>query len=287
MVVNSFLAEWPGPLSLLAPLYAPCYGPVPDEAAVKQSWASSATTSNEDASSETQLCPSFLPPGTAPLLEMTVYVAGLPLPVEVFQHDAVSPTGQPRTYYLVQSDVFRHRTRSQIYSFQNEDEMLTWLTIFNQAAAAVIVHQVRRRGAPLPVVPLSCTHSHAVATLHCAPCLPLPQAVKRVQLHDYHGGLSLMYIPERLRPSVLYVAHNAHYDATFPIPTPARRNKVYDHLGLNAEQVAQFVEHNGSFDMLRAIVVYLRVTQQGHGVVAVSPRCVVCSVAATDSCCAQ
>jgi hypothetical protein len=42
---------------------------------------------------------------------------------------------------------------------------------------------------------------------------PRPHSTTHHQLHSYHGGLSLMYIPERLRPAVLYVAHNAHYDA--------------------------------------------------------------------------
>jgi len=111
----------------------------------------------------------------------------------------------------VQAEVFRHRERGQIYTFQDEDEMLTWLAVFNQAVAAVVIKE----------------------------------RLSYMQLHDYHGGLSLMYIPERLRPAVLYVAHNAHYDATFPIPTPARRNKIYEHLNLNAEQVAGCAEHNG------------------------------------------
>jgi hypothetical protein len=134
--------------------------------------------------------------------------------------------------------VFRHRERGQIYTFQDEDEMLTWLAVFNQAVAAVVIKE----------------------------------RLSYMQLHDYHGGLSLMYIPERLRPAVLYVAHNAHYDATFPIPTPARRNKIYEHLNLNAEQVNAYAEHNGRFDILRSVVMVLRNQQQGHGVVAVSPR---------------
>jgi hypothetical protein len=70
------------------------------------------------------------------------------------------------------------RELSQIYTFADEDEMLTWLAVFNQAIAAVVMRE-------------SITH---------------------MQLHDYHGGLSLMYLPEAVRPAVLYVAHNAHYD---------------------------------------------------------------------------
>jgi hypothetical protein len=57
-----------------------------------------------------------------------------------------------------------------------------------------------------------------------------------------------------------------------PIPTAARRNKIYEHLNLNAEQVSPYTEHNGGFDMLRSIVMVLRNQQRGHGVVAVSPR---------------
>jgi hypothetical protein len=58
----------------------------------------------------------------------------------------------------------------------------------------------------------------------------------------------------------------------FPIPTAERRRHVYSFLGLNAEEAALYVEHNGSLDMLRAVVVYIRRCQQGYGVVAVSPR---------------
>lgn len=52
------------------------------------------------------------------------------------------------------------------------------------------------------------------------------------EVHDqcFHsvpaGALSLMYMPKQLRPAVVYVAHNAHYDACFPIPTPARKHQV-------------------------------------------------------------
>lgn len=56
--------------------------------------------------------PSFIPLGQAPLLALTVDVArGWQLPVEVFKVEAVAgagpAAGQPRTYYLVQNDLFR------------------------------------------------------------------------------------------------------------------------------------------------------------------------------------
>jgi hypothetical protein len=33
-------------------------------------------------------------------------------------------------------------------------------------------------------------------------------------------------MPQELRPAVMYVAHNAHYDACFAIPTPSRKHQV-------------------------------------------------------------
>jgi hypothetical protein len=54
----------------------------------------------------------------------------------------------------------------------------------------------------------------------------LAEAVTHVQLHDYHGGMCLQYLPENVQPEVLYVAHNAHYNAQFPVPTKDRRLKV-------------------------------------------------------------
>ena len=130
-----------------------------------------------------------------------------PLTVEVFKmevEEEVDGVRLKRTYYLVQNELFAARERSGIYSFEDEDEMLTWLAVFNQAVAAVVVQE----------------------------------GFQHLQLHDYHGGLSLMYIPENLRPAVLYVAHNAHYNAAFPIPTSARREQVHS---LNHQGCAQHV----------------------------------------------
>ncbi|WIA30035.1 hypothetical protein OEZ86_000130 [Tetradesmus obliquus] len=115
--------------------------------------------------------------------------------------------------------------------------MLTWLAVFNKAVAAVV----------------------------------LAEGVTHMQLHDYHGALSLQYLPEELPPAVVYVAHNAHYDATFPISTPKRKRQVYEHLNLTPE-AAPLTEHNGALDVLRGAVMHMRQRQQGCGVVAVSPR---------------
>jgi hypothetical protein len=40
---------------------------------------------------------------------------------------------------LLQCELFKHRLRGDIYTFEDEDEMLAWLAVFNQAVAAVCV----------------------------------------------------------------------------------------------------------------------------------------------------
>lgn len=39
----------------------------------------------------------------------------------------------------MQAEVFRHRKRGTIYSFDDESEMITWLSVFNQAVASIII----------------------------------------------------------------------------------------------------------------------------------------------------
>jgi hypothetical protein len=84
MVVDSFIKQWPGPISVIAPLYKACYAAAP---------GCSGTSSDQDG----VVRPSFLAPYERPLLTLTVDAAGTPNPVEVFrmQHENV-------TYYLVQ-----------------------------------------------------------------------------------------------------------------------------------------------------------------------------------------
>ena len=49
----------------------------------------------------------------------------------------------------LQAEIFRHRKRGTIYSFADESEMITWLSVFNQAVASIIiVLNINRVGAP-------------------------------------------------------------------------------------------------------------------------------------------
>lgn len=54
--------------------------------------------------------------------------------------------------------------RGTIYSFEEEEEMLTWMSVFNQSVSVVI-------------------HSFGV---------------QRVQMHDWHGTMALMYLPHEV-----------------------------------------------------------------------------------------
>jgi hypothetical protein len=42
------------------------------------------------------------------------------------------------TYFLVQADVFRMREKSTIYTFSDEANMITWLSVFSQAVSVVV-----------------------------------------------------------------------------------------------------------------------------------------------------
>ncbi|PSC67013.1 alpha-1,3-glucan synthase Ags3, partial [Micractinium conductrix] len=146
------------------------------------------------------------------------------------------PAGPTVFFLLLDSDVFRNRTRGTIYQHASEDEELAFFSVFNQAVA----------------------HTLRVASL---------------QLHDYHGALSLLYLPHQLPLRVLLVAHNADYNGTWHLGTAAREAHVYDMLNvpINAH-TRSLCEHSGRFNMLRPVLEHMRTVQGGLGVVAVSPR---------------
>lgn len=81
----------------------------------------------------------------------------------------------------------------------------------------------------IPLFLLSCCPAVLLSCLACTQAVAaviMCEGITHVQLHDYHGGISLQYLPAELRPAVLYVAHNAHCNATFPVPSDKRRFKV-------------------------------------------------------------
>ncbi|KAL6749927.1 hypothetical protein V8C86DRAFT_915844 [Haematococcus lacustris] len=75
-----------------------------------------------------------------------------------------------------------------------------------------------------------------------------------------------------MRPEVMVVTHNAHYNGVFPIPNKLRKTYLYNMFDLDMVVASRFVEHKGAFDMLHAVLMWIKEYQQGVGCVAVSPR---------------
>lgn len=92
--------------------------------------------------------------------------------------------------------------------------MIACISIFGQAAAAIL------------------THTHQ----------------KAVQYHDYHGCASLLHLPTSLMPVVCVTAHNAHYNAEFPMATAERKAYLLSMMGLMppAATAAAVAGHGGS-----------------------------------------
>lgn len=126
----------------------------------------------------------------APVLSFSAEVFTNRVPVDIYL--VADPLGSSY-FFLIDAEIFRGRTRGTIYTWHrwlgllhhiiaqctspthSEEEQLTFFSVFNQAAALVVQMF----------------------------------DIQRLQFHDYHGVLSLMYLPAGLKPEVLYVAHNA------------------------------------------------------------------------------
>ena len=53
-----------------------------------------------------------------------------------------------------------------------------------------------------------------------------------VQFHDYHGVMSLLYLPAVSRPNVLYVAHNSDYNGVWPLGLQERTQYLFSMFAL-------------------------------------------------------
>ncbi|KAI7845483.1 hypothetical protein COHA_001031 [Chlorella ohadii] len=188
-----------------------------------------------------------------PIATFPAFVGGTKHLVDVYLTSTAAPSGgkakvtagaqagqtPPTFFLLLASPVFQKRTRSTIYTHASEEEELTFFSVFNQAVA------------------------HVVQTL----------GVRSLQLHDYHGALSIAYLPPQIPVRAMLVAHNADYNGSWPVWTKSREAWVYAmfNLPLN-EHTRSLCEHEGCFNMLRPLLTHMCARQGGKGVVAVSPR---------------
>ncbi|KAL4458945.1 hypothetical protein ABPG75_013810 [Micractinium tetrahymenae] len=176
---------------------------------------------------------------TAPIMTVPAVVNGSKHLVDVFITAGPTNGASPPVFFLLLSaGVFRRRNRSTIYQHASEEE-LAFFSVFNQAVAHV-------------------AESLGVASL---------------QFHDYHGALSLMYLPPRPHLRAMLVAHNADYNGTWHLGSAEREAWVYSMLNIPlTPHTRSLCEHAGRFNMLRPLIEHMRLWQQGLGVVAVSPR---------------
>ncbi|KAL4459197.1 hypothetical protein ABPG75_014062 [Micractinium tetrahymenae] len=178
---------------------------------------------------------------TSPIMTVPVLVGGTQRKlVDVYITSTPASVDVPPIFFLLlASEVFCHRTRGTIYQHASEEEELTFFSVFNQAVA------------------------------HVAEAL----GVTSMQFHDYHGALSLMYLPPRLQVRALLVAHNADYNGTWHLGSAEREAWIYSMLNIPLTRHSRSLcEHAGRFNMLRPLLEHMRLWQQGLGVVAVSPR---------------
>lgn len=75
------------------------------------------------------------------------------------------------------------------------------------------------------------THICNYSSVHKSVCCQLSSDVV-LQFHDYHGVVSLMYLSEAAKPSVMYVAHNADYNGAWALGSPARERYLYSMFNL-------------------------------------------------------
>ncbi|KAK9845225.1 hypothetical protein WJX81_000502 [Elliptochloris bilobata] len=211
-MVDVFIRCSTVPIAVVAPMYAPFYDSIARERL----------------------------PETDPLLSFSVRVGGESEWVDVFMTTDADHSENVRCYmFLLQSRIFRDRTRGSIYQHLSEEEQLTFLSVFNQSAS-IVINTFR---------------------------------FQSVQFHDYHGVLSLMYLSEAAKPSVMYVAHNADYNGAWALGSPGRERYLYSMFNLPINRDTRMsLEHQGNFDMLRSLTRHLQLRQGGMGVVGVSPR---------------
>eukprot|EP00963_Diacronema_lutheri_P005752 scaffold456_cov368-Pavlova_lutheri.AAC.15 len=154
-------------------------------------------------------------------LEFQVLAFGKKEKVKVYKLD---DTTRQSTYHLVSHPIFTSRSKYDMYMYADETEMLTFLSIHNQAATEVAAH-------------------YGYTLLH---------------LHDYHAGLVPWLMYPVIVPSLVLTVHNADYTGTFPAITKSQVAQLCEAFGVS-EQMLLPLCFEGGFSLLRCILHYRNV----------------------------
>ncbi|EEB07932.1 alpha-1,3-glucan synthase Mok12 [Schizosaccharomyces japonicus yFS275] len=142
------------------------------------------------------------------------------------------------TYVLLKSKVFEKQTSSAPYPVKMDDlESAVFYSTWNQCIA-----EVWRR------FPLDIYH-----------------------VNDYHGALAPLYLLPNIIPCAVSL-HNAEFQGLWPLRTAYEKREVCRVFNLSESLCARYVQFGHIFNLLHAIISYVRIHQRGYGVVGVSKK---------------
>ena len=142
------------------------------------------------------------------------------------------------TYILLDSPIFRKRTKAEPYPERMDDlESGLYYSAWNQCIAEAI-----RRYKP-----------------------------DLYHINDYHGACAPLYLLPEAIPCCLSL-HNAEFQGMWPLRTKEQMAEMSRIFNLSSDVIKKYVQFGEVFNLLHAGASYLRLHQQGFGAVGVSKK---------------
>ena len=104
----------------------------------------------------------------------------------------------------------------------------------------------------------------------------IAQAIERFSvdiyhINDYHGALAPLHLLPRAVPCAVSL-HNAEYQGLWPLRTAGEQAEVCAAFNIDVTTMKRYVQFGTVFNLLHAAASYIRIHQQGVGVVGVSDK---------------
>ncbi|EPX71067.1 alpha-1,3-glucan synthase Mok13 [Schizosaccharomyces octosporus yFS286] len=142
------------------------------------------------------------------------------------------------TYLLLEAPVFRKQTTSEPYPPRMDDlSSAIFYSAWNQCIAGIAKRY-----------PIDLYH-----------------------INDYHGALAPLYLLPNIIPCVMSL-HNAEFQGLWPLRTPEEKSEVCAVYNISTKVCTNYVQFGNVFNLLHAGVSYIRIHQNGYGVVGVSSK---------------
>ena len=141
-------------------------------------------------------------------------------------------------YLLLDAPIFRDRTMKEPYPARMDDLLSAiFYSCWNQSIAAII-------------------NREKVTIYH---------------VNDYHCALAPLYLLPKTIPVALSI-HNGEFQGLFPLRTEKDRRQICSVFNLPEEICVDYVQYGNTFNLLHAIIVYIRTHQKGVGAAGVSDK---------------